>query len=92
MSAPNLPARMPGSMGLPDQPYTGDDYDRTGCIAAIDVTKHGYRLSIFAPNGARMESYRSVKSSADISRMVREWCDGKVPRLVGFNQAPESKS
>jgi hypothetical protein len=79
-------------MGLPDQSYTGDDYDRTGCIAVIDVRKHGYQLSIFAPNGARMESYRSVKSSADISRMVREWCDGKVPRLVRCNQSSESKS
>lgn len=92
MSAQNLPGRMPGPGVDLNQDYTGDDYDRAGCVAVIDVTKHGYQLSIFAPNGARMESYRSVKSSADIGRMVREWCDGKVPRPVVCNQSSESKS
>lgn len=73
-------------------PYCGDDYDRTGCIAVIDVTKHGYQLSIFAPNGARMESYRSVKSAGATAQMLRDWCEGKVPRVVGCNQSSESKS
>ena len=70
-----------------NQDYTGDDYDRTGCVAAIDVTAHGYQLSIFAPNGALMESYRSVKCPADVARMLREWCEGGVPRLPSTNQS-----
>ena len=48
-------------------------------------------LSIFAPNGARMESYSSVKRAEDVARMLREWCEGKVPRLPAPNQS-EPKS
>lgn len=73
-------------------PYTGDDYDRIGCTAAVDVTEHGYRLSIFAPNGAPMEVYRSVKSPEAVSQMLREWCEGKVPRAPAQDQSSESKS
>lgn len=61
-------------------PYCGDDYDRIGCRAVVDVTVYGYGLSLFAPNGAQMESYRSVKSPETISRMLRDWCEGKVPK------------
>jgi len=81
-----------GSSKNPDPSYAGDDYDRTGCIASIDVTKHGYRLAIFAPNGAPMEVYRSVKRAEDVSRMLREWCEGRVPRLPRCDQSAESKS
>ncbi|MBP7467060.1 MAG: hypothetical protein KA733_00455 [Thauera sp.] len=68
-------------------PYCGDDYDRIGCTAVIRVTKYGYALSILAPNGAPMEIYRSVKSSETIARMLREWCEGKVPRLPAADQS-----
>ena len=51
MSAPNLPGRMPGPGVDLNKDYTGDDYDRTGCVASIAVTQHGYILSIFAPRG-----------------------------------------
>lgn len=81
MSAQNLPGRMPGPGVDLNKDYTGDDYDRTGCVASIAVMPHGYILSIFAPNGVRMESYRSVKRAEDVARMLREWCEGKVPRL-----------
>lgn len=91
MSAQNLPGRMPCPGVDLNQDYTGDDYRRVGCVAAIDVTAHGYQLSIFAPNGALMESYRSVKCPADVARMLREWCEGKVPRLPAPNQS-EPKS
>lgn len=91
MSAQDLPRRMPGPGVDLNKDYTGDDYDRAGCAAAIDVTSHGYVLSIFAPNGARMESYRSVKRAEDVARMLCEWCEGKVPRLPAPNQS-EPKS
>lgn len=91
MSASNLPGRMPGPGVDLNQDYTGDDYDRTGCVARIAVTRHGYMLSIFAPNGAWMESYSSVKRAEDVARMLREWCEGKVPRLPAPNQS-EPKS
>lgn len=88
MTATQLPARMPGPVD-----YCGDDYDRAGCSATIDVTEHGYVLSIRAPNGARMECYRAVKSSAAISRMLKEWIEGGVPRLSRpEDQRSESKS
>ena len=88
MSAPNLPGRMPGPGVDLNKDYTGDDYDRTGCVASIAVTRHGYILSIFAPNGARMESYRGVKRAEDVARMLREWCEGKVPRLPAPIKTP----
>lgn len=80
MSAPNLPGRMPAPTNLPGPSYAGDDYDRAGCVAMVEVTQHGYRLAIFAPNGAPMESYACVKSPRAIGRMVEEWCAGFVPR------------
>ena len=87
MSAQDLPRRMPGPGVDLNKDYTGDDYDRTGCVARIAVTRHGYMLSIFAPNGARMESYSSVKRADDVARMLREWCEGQVPRLPAPNQS-----
>ena len=79
---------MPGPGVDLNQDYTGDDYDRTGCVASIAVTRHGYMLSIFAPNGAWMESYRSVKRAEDVARMLREWCEGEVPRLPAPIKTP----
>lgn len=74
-------------------PYCGDEYDRMGCRAVIEVLASGYQLTIFAPNGAWMEGYRSVKSPRAVSRMLREWAEGKVPRLSApEDQDPESKS
>ncbi|KON79400.1 hypothetical protein PA01_12725 [Azoarcus sp. PA01] len=73
--------------------YCGDEYDRTGCSAVIEVVAAGYQLSIFAPNGAPMECYRAVKSSAATCRMLKEWIEGGVPRLSrSEDQRSESKS
>lgn len=79
MSANPNPTGMAGKIDM--TLYCGDDYDRAGCRAAIDVTEHGYRLSTYAPNGARMESYRTVKSAAAAGRMLVEWLNGSAPRL-----------
>lgn len=81
-------AEAPKTARLDMTPYCGDDYDRMGCRAAIDVGKYGYRLSIFAPNGAWMESYRPVKSAAAVGRMLNEWLNGQKPRL----SCPEDQS
>jgi hypothetical protein len=59
--------------------YLGDEYDRLGCRALLDVTPHGYRLSIFAPNGAWMESYRAVSDPDIASQMLNDWIRGKKP-------------
>lgn len=80
------------SAQMSETSYTGDDYDRTGCTARVDVSENGYRLSIFAPNGAPMEVYRSVKCADDVARMLREWCEGRAPRLPSCDQRSESKS
>lgn len=64
--------------GLNMSQYCGDDYDRMGCRAVVDVTKFGFRLAIFAPNGAPMEFYRAA-SAEDVARMLRDWCEGKKP-------------
>jgi hypothetical protein len=61
--------------------YYTDEYPREGCIAVIDVTAAGYTLAIKAPNGAAIETYANVRSSDDISRMLKEWCEGKAPGL-----------
>lgn len=79
MSASNLPGRMPGPGVDLNQDYTGDDYDRTGCVASIAVTRHGYMLSIFAPNGARMESYRSVKRAGDVPACCASGARARCP-------------
>ncbi|MFT3758458.1 hypothetical protein [Thauera sp.] len=60
-------------------PYQGDEYDRHGCRALVNVTPHGYRLSIFAPNGAWMESYRAVHYPDVASQMLNDWLKGKKP-------------
>ena len=73
--------------------YYGDDYDRMGCRVVVDVTKFGYGLTVFSPNGARLETYMSAASPAAISRMLREWCEGKVPRIRDkADQSPSSGS
>lgn len=64
-------------------PYAGDDYPREGCRAAVDVFQAGYRLSIYTPNGALMESYAIAKTPAQAARMLCEWCEGKRPALHG---------
>lgn len=85
---PTIPVCMPGLID-----YTGDNYPRDGCTATVEVSRYGYQLSIFAPSGARMESYRSVKSPRAVARMLREWAEGKVPRLTApEDQVSESKS
>ena len=83
-----LPAEK-GGEGLDMSQYCGDDYDRTGCTAAVEVTKHGYKLTIRAPNGAWMESY-GAKSADDVACMVRDWCAGKVPGRRGKRGQPSS--
>lgn len=84
---PLNPAEEPLTMA----PYCGDDYDRMGCRAAIDVTKYGYQLSIFAPNGAWVEGYRPVNSAAAAGRMLVEWLSGQKPRL-GCSEAQSGAS
>lgn len=71
--------------------YCGNAYDRVGCTAAVDVTAHGFVLAIFAPNGARMETYRPVRTAAEVARMLQDWAAGKVPR-PDMDQPSESKS
>lgn len=61
--------------------YTGDDYPREGCVAAVDVNQYGFGLRIQAPNGAVIESYAAAKTPAQIGRMLTEWCQGLAPRL-----------
>jgi len=78
-----------GGESLDMSQYCGDDYDRTGCTAAVEVTKHGYKLTIRAPNGAWMESY-GAKSADDVACMVRDWCAGKVPGRRGKRGQPSS--
>jgi len=58
-----------------------DDYAREGCVAAIDVRRTGYALSINAPGGRCIERYAPVHSPDEICRMLREWISGSAPRL-----------
>ncbi|MDR0672750.1 MAG: hypothetical protein LBF93_03605 [Zoogloeaceae bacterium] len=64
-----------------DNIYATDDYPREGCVASVHVWADGYSLAIFDPHGRRIEGYTRVKTAAAISRMLREWCEGKVPAL-----------
>lgn len=66
-----------------DNIYATDDYPRDGCVASVEVLADGYRLAIFDPHGRRIEGYAVVKSPVAISRMLREWCEGKPPKLKG---------
>jgi hypothetical protein len=70
---------------MPEGTYTHstDDYPREGCKATIHVRPHGYALEITGPNNLPMEAYATVSSPAAISRMLREWCEGKKPALKG---------
>lgn len=61
--------------------YLGDDYSREGCVAAVDVTRYGFGLRIYAPNGAQIETYVGAKTPNQIGRMLTEWCQGHAPRL-----------
>lgn len=84
MTAPNLPARMP--------PPLGDDYDRMGCTAEIEVGQYGYMLRILW-RGSVFESYRTVKTPEEVARMLQDWLEGKVPRPpTQFTQVSESGS
>lgn len=58
--------------------YFTDEYPRQGCTAGVDVTKHGFTLSIHAPCGHIMEVYHA-KTSRGICRMLEEWCNGFKP-------------
>lgn len=58
-----------------------DDYAREGCVAAIDVRRTGYALSIHAPGGQCIERYAPVHSPDEICRMLREWMSGSAPRV-----------
>lgn len=71
-----------------DPKYHTDEYPREGCTAVIDVLADRFALRIHAPDGRCFESYGAVTSRDEICRMVREWLDGKAPRL----QSPESDS
>lgn len=73
-------------MSVTDNVYATDDYPREGCSASVDVLASGYRLSIRDPNGRLLEGYAVVKSTAAISRMLREWCDGKRPKIKGDDE------
>lgn len=64
-----------------DTHFFTDDYAREGCVAAIDVRRTGYALSIHAPGGQCIERYAPVHSPDDICRMLREWMSGSAPRL-----------
>lgn len=64
-----------------DTRFFTDDYAREGCVAAIDVRRTGYALSIHAPGGQCIERYAPVPSSDDICRMLREWMSGSAPRV-----------
>lgn len=59
--------------------YTGDDYARTGCKVVVSVSEQAYGMAVHDPDGRWLESY-SAASPAALSRMLREWCEGKVPR------------
>lgn len=59
--------------------YNGDGYDRAGCRVVVVVGRDSYGMTAFAPNGLLLESY-SASTPAEISRKLREWCEGKVPR------------
>ncbi len=61
--------------------YLRDDYSREGCVAAVDVTRYGFGLRIYAPNGAQIETYVGAKTPNQIGRMLTEWCQGHAPRL-----------
>lgn len=64
-----------------DTHFFTDDYAREGFVAAIDVRRTGYALSIHAPGGQCIERYAPVPSPDDISRMLREWMSGSAPRV-----------
>lgn len=70
-------------MILPDYTYATDDYPREGCVAKIEVRPNGYALAIYDPTGRIIEGYATVKTPAAISRMLREWCEGKRPQVKG---------
>ncbi|NTV11079.1 MAG: hypothetical protein HGA47_09940 [Zoogloea sp.] len=59
--------------------YCSDDYPRIGCLALIEVTQTGYLMSISAPNGASVESFRPGRSPEEIARMLLDWCEGRRP-------------
>lgn len=59
--------------------YTGDDYARTGCKVVVSVSEQAYGMAVHGPDGRWLESY-SAASPAALSRMLWEWCEGKVPR------------
>ena len=71
---------VPVSSSVPDMDiYCTDDYPREGCKLTIKVRNGRYVMHVAAPNGAPLESYLARNPKA-ISRMVREWCEGRAPK------------
>lgn len=65
--------------------YCTDDYPREGCTLKIDIKRicgsvH-YTLRVYAPYGGfSIEGYGTTNPVA-LGRMVREWCEGRAPKL-----------
>lgn len=84
-----FPSRDDGPLGrnwspaVPGNIYSTDVYTREACVASVEVLANGYRLEVRDPSGRVIEGYAPVKSPAAISRMLREWCEGKRPMLKG---------
>lgn len=67
-------------------PYCGDDYDRIGCKSVIQVEPFGYMLTTLAPNGAWVETWRSVATPAAAAWMLQEWLAGRKPDPLRADQ------
>ena len=77
------PATGPNTTALDMSIYTTDEYPREGCTLRITVdSRHGgrYIMHVRAPNDGFIECYLADSPRA-LGRMVREWCEGRKPKM-----------
>ena len=77
------PATGPNTTALDMSIYTTDEYPREGCMLRITVSSRPggrYVMGVKAPNDGFIECYLADSPQA-LGRMVREWCEGRKPKM-----------
>lgn len=52
-----------------------------GLCLRVDHLVGGFRVQVVNPAGVVVQSFQPLSDPAGVARLVREWCEGRNPRL-----------